>query len=125
MTPHELLLAPMAYMPPPRVLDGLTADQAGRRLAGAPHTIVEVVAHVAFWQTWFLERVIGRPVPMPAAASLGWPSADAAAWERVRSEFLDGLERAVALAEQPEAQSRPLAPAIEFPPLADTPSRTR
>jgi uncharacterized damage-inducible protein DinB len=119
MTTHELLLAPVAYMPPPRVLEGLAADLAGRRPPGAPHSIVELVAHLGFWQTWFLERVTGRPVPMPAAASAGWPAADSAVWDRVQREFLDGLDRAMALAEPPGARSQRVAPAIEFPPLAE------
>jgi uncharacterized damage-inducible protein DinB len=119
MTARELLLAPLAYMPPPKVLEGLTAEQAGHRLPGAPHTIVELVAHLGFWQTWFLERVAGRAAPMPATASLGWPDADAAAWDRLRREFLDGLDRAAALAETSTAKSQRVAPAIEFPPLAE------
>jgi uncharacterized damage-inducible protein DinB len=119
MNARELLLAPMAYMPPSRVIEGLTAEQAGRRLPGAPHTIVALVAHLGFWQTWFIERAIGRPVPMPATASLGWPAADAADWDQLRREFLDGLDRAVALAETSAAQSELVAPAIEFPPLAE------
>lgn len=119
MSPDELLVAPLAYMPPSRILDGLAPADAGRIVPGAPHNVVEVVAHLVFWQTWFLERVTGRPVPMASAAAHGWPPAGEADWHRLREEFVLGLERAVALADSPDAQYRRVAPAIEFPPLAE------
>jgi uncharacterized damage-inducible protein DinB len=119
MSPQEMLLAPFAYMPPGRLVDGLTAAQAAQRVPGTPHTIVEILAHLVFWQNWFLERMTGRPVPMASTAAQGWPAADQAAWEGLRAGFLDGLERAVALAETPQAASARVEPAIEFPPLAE------
>jgi uncharacterized damage-inducible protein DinB len=119
MNPQEILQSSFAYMPPARLLEGLTSADAVRRIPGTPHTIVEIVAHLVFWQNWFLERVTGRPVPMASSAAQGWPAADAAAWERLRVEFVQGLERAVALAETPQAQSQRVEPPIEFPPLAE------
>jgi uncharacterized damage-inducible protein DinB len=119
MSPQEMLLAPFAYMPPGKLLDGLTAAQAARRVPGAPHTIVEIVAHLVFWQNWFLERTTGRPVPMASNASQGWPAADELGWDELRADFLNGLERAVAMAETPQALSARVEPAIEFPPLAE------
>lgn len=118
MTPHEMLVAPIAHMPPVRILDGLSPDDAGRQIPGSPHTIVEIVAHLGFWQGWFLERITGRPVPMPAHAADGWPVASAGDWNRLRDEFLNGLERAVALGDSAASASR-VEPAIEFPPMAE------
>lgn len=119
MTPHEMLVAPYAHMPPSRILDALTPADAARLVPGSPHTIARIVAHVVFWQTWFLDRITGRPVPMVAAAALGWPAAGEDDWSRLRDEFVDGLQRAVSLAETPEDRSRRVEPAIEFPPLAE------
>jgi uncharacterized damage-inducible protein DinB len=114
MTRTELLLAPIAYMPPPRILEGLTAEDAARPVAGAPHAIVEIVAHMVFWQTWFINRCLGMPVPMAAAAADGWPAAGAADWARLSEAFVIGLDRAVHL----PADGR-VEPPIEFPPLAE------
>ena len=119
MTSHEMLQASFAYMPPARLLEGLSPAAAATRLPGAPHTIVELLAHLVFWQNWFLERLTGRPVPMAAAAADGWPAAGETDWERLQAEFVNGLERGVALAESPQAQSQRVEPAIEFPPLAE------
>ena len=120
MTPHELLVAPVAHMPPvPRILDALTPAEAARRVPGGPHNIVEVAAHLVFWQAWFLDRITGRPVPMPASAGLGWPAAGEDDWRILRDTFVDGLHRAVALSETPDERSRRVEPAIEFPPLAE------
>ena len=119
MTAHEMLVAPVAHMPPERILDGLTAADAARRIAGGPHSIVEVVAHMGYWQAWFLDRITGRPVPMPASAAKGWPAAGEAEWSRVHDEFVDGLNRAVMVAETPDERSRRVEPSIEFPPLAE------
>jgi uncharacterized damage-inducible protein DinB len=119
MTPHELLAAPIAYMPPARILDALSPAHAVGRVPGSPHSIVEIVAHLVFWQAWFLDRITGRPVPMPAGAVLGWPAAGEGEWNRLRDEFVNGLHRAVALAETPDERVRRVEPAIEFPPLAE------
>jgi uncharacterized damage-inducible protein DinB len=113
MDREELLLSPMAYMAPSRLLDGLSAEDAARRVPGVSHTIVEIVAHMVFWQSWFLNRCSGVAAPLPAHAVDGWPAASAADWERVRAEFLDGLRHAVQL----PAEGR-VEPPIEAPPLA-------
>jgi len=119
MTPQEMLQSPFAYMPPERLLDGLAAAEAARRVPGTQHSIVEILAHLVFWQGWFLERVTGRPVPMVSTAAEGWPKAAEAEWDRLRTDFLNGLDRAVALGETQEALSARVEPAIEFPPLAE------
>lgn len=114
-----MLLSPFAYMPPPRLLDGLTGAQAEARVAGASHSVVEILAHLVFWQSWFLDRCAGTGTPMAASASAGWPAASSADWETLKRRFLDGLEKAVSLASDPASKERPLEPAIEFPPLAN------
>lgn len=119
MTTHEMLIAPIAHMPPAKILDGLDPDEAARRIPGSPHTVVEILAHVVFWQGWFLDRITGRPVPMPEHAADGWPAALAGDWSRLRDEFVAGLDRAVTLGGTPEEASRRVEPSIEFPPMAE------
>jgi uncharacterized damage-inducible protein DinB len=119
MDARELLLSPTAYMPPPRVLSGLSAAQSGVRLSGASHSVVEIAAHMVYWQSWFLERCSGVARPMATSASLGWPAATADEWELWRERFLAGLERAVEIAAGESASVRRVDPPIEFPPLAN------
>lgn len=118
MSVRELLVETLAYMPPHRVLDEVSAEAAARRIHGLPHTIVEIVAHLRFWQAWFLDRCEGQAVSMVAHAADGWPPASAADWPALHEAFLRDLERAAALTGDTEALDRPLAPAIEFPPMA-------
>ena len=107
------------HMPPARVLDGLSIEQSGQRVSGAPHSVVEILAHMVYWQSWFLDRCNGLGTPPAATASLGWPAAPAGEWESLRGRFLEGLERARNIAGQDSAATRRIDPPIEFPPLAN------
>lgn len=115
---RELLKDTFAYMPPAAVVDDLSSDDAVRLLTGAPHSIAEILAHLTFWQDWFLARCSGEGTPMAAAAADGWPRAGADEWTSVRDRFLRGLETAVGISEDAARADRPLSPAIQFPPLA-------
>jgi uncharacterized damage-inducible protein DinB len=118
MNARELLVETFAYIPPARALEHLTAEDAERRVSGASHSIAEIVAHADFWQRWFCQRCNGTPEPMVTSAAMGWPEVVPGSWPDLRSQFLDGLERVVALAEPRERLDEPITPAIDFPPLA-------
>jgi hypothetical protein len=95
MDREQLLLSPLAYMPPTRVLDGLSAEDTCRRIPGVSHSILDIVAHLVFWQNWFLDRCSGIAVPLAPHAAEGWPATSAADWEPLREQFLAGVRRAV------------------------------
>jgi uncharacterized damage-inducible protein DinB len=113
---REFLIRPIAYLAPDKILEGLDSELAERRAAGAPHSIAEVVAHLAFWQDWFAGRIHGGATPMPESAALGWPSVAPGEWPAVRKRFLDRLRELAQLSDQDG--NRPLSPPIEFPPMA-------
>jgi uncharacterized damage-inducible protein DinB len=117
MHPRELLLDTTPFIAPAQGLDGLAPDDADRRLPGAPHTIAEIVAHLAFWQDWFLDRARGTGTVMPASAGLGWAAPPPGSWGSGRQAFLDGLERLAAFAATADP-ARAVDPPIEFPPIA-------
>lgn len=117
MAVRELLLDTFVHMPPLRILDGVDASQAARRPADGLHSIAETVAHLSFWQTWFLDRCEGRATPMPAHAADGWPPVAEADWPALVARFEGGLLQAVALEDDGRLEKR-IDPAIEFPPLA-------
>jgi len=116
MQAHALLADTTAYLSPRLVLEGLPPDLPDRRVPGAPHTIAEIVAHMAFWQGWFRGRCDGTAGPMPASAALGWVAPEAGSWDAVRTGFLDGLDRLVTLGAASD-RGRRIDPPIEFPPL--------
>ena len=49
MDSHELLRDTTAYLPPARILEGLSPADAEERVGAAPHSIAVIVAHLAFW----------------------------------------------------------------------------
>ena len=116
MHARELLADTTPYLSPRYILDGLSPDLADGRVAGAPHTIAEIVAHMTFWQAWFRGRCDGASGPMPGSAALGWIAPDAGRWDAVRARFLEDLDRLVAFGAAADCGRR-IDPPIEFPPL--------
>ena len=97
MNERELLTDTTPFMPPGRILDGLSAADAETRAPGAPHSIAEVVAHMVFWQEWFGRRAQGAGEPMASHAAQGWPQVAPGTWDAVRQRFMAHLERLVAM----------------------------
>ncbi|PYE52940.1 DinB family protein [Deinococcus yavapaiensis] len=88
------------FVAPSRFLEGLSAYDACRRVPGAPHTIAEIVAHLRYWQVYFLAVARDeRPTP-PAHASEGWPQVTEAEWDALRGAFLAGLAQTKRLARE-------------------------
>jgi uncharacterized damage-inducible protein DinB len=117
MHARELLADTTPYLSPRLVLDGLAPELADRRVDGAPHTIAEIVVHMAFWQAWFRGRCEGTACPMPASAALGWVAPQPGRWDAVKAGFLEDLDRLVALGAASD-QERRIDPPIEFAPLS-------
>ncbi len=69
-------------------------------VAGAPHTIAEIVAHLHYWQNYTLALARGEPVAQPTHAAEGWPSAQPEDWENLRAAFLVGLAETKQLARE-------------------------
>ena len=114
MNERELLIDTTPFMPPARALDGVSAQDAARRLTGASHSIAEIIAHMAFWQEWFGRRVQGIGEPMATHAAEGWPDVGPGTWPALRERFLSGIER---LSASEVNGGRPVDPPLEYPPL--------
>lgn len=117
MDARQLLVDTHPHLPPAATLAGLTAADALRHVAGLPHSVAEVVAHMAYWQEWFTARCQGRGDPMAATAAAGWPAVGDGDWPSVHERFLAGLD-ALADAVGRHAPDEAIAPPIEFPLLA-------
>ena len=114
---REFVISPIAYLPPEKALEGLSAADAERHVTGVQHSVAEIVAHLSFWQEWFYGRCTGAAKPMVESAAAGWPAVADGSWPAVQSRFVDCLQKLAALAD--EDVTRALSPAIEFPPLAN------
>lgn len=115
---REFLVDTIAYLAPPQALDGLETADAERVPDGTNHSIAEIVAHLDFWQRWFISRCEGVNEGMAATAAEGWPAVTAGSWPEIQARFLESLERAAALATTDASLAAPVDPPIEFPPLA-------
>ena len=112
----HLLVDTYVHMPPAQMLSDLSEGDASAKPGRAPHSIAEIVAHLQFWQSWFLKRCQGVPEPMVTTASLGWPSVPDGGWAAIRDAFLAGSQEANALSAGDLTRS--ITPAIEFPAMA-------
>jgi uncharacterized damage-inducible protein DinB len=113
---HELIET-AAFVPPAQALEHLDAKDAERRLAGAPHSIAEIVSHMVHWQEWFALRIEGTGRPAVARAAEGWPAVSPGSWDDLTARFVSGLERVATLGER-EDGARKLSPPLEFPLVA-------
>ena len=64
---RHFLLDTYTFIPPVNMLRDLSEEDAMRRLSNT-HSIAAIVAHMDFWQTWFLSRLRGEPAPMAESA---------------------------------------------------------
>jgi uncharacterized damage-inducible protein DinB len=114
----SLLRGAHAFLTPTAALEGLSTADAASRPANVPHSIAEIVAHMAFWQEWFLDRCEGKAGLSPASAAVGWPNVDDKEWNAVRERFEAGFKRALTLADDGARLAQLIAPPIEMKHLA-------
>jgi uncharacterized damage-inducible protein DinB len=88
-----------AHVKTVNAIAGLSADQAGRKPAGVPHSIYQLMNHLVLWQDKCLEWLDGQDPAWPAHASEGWPGAERPEsqdeWDGLVTRFREGLEKAV------------------------------
>ncbi|WP_102126940.1 DinB family protein [Deinococcus planocerae] len=104
---ERLLDEGSAFVPPSRVLGGLSAELACRRVEGTPHTVAEIVAHLHFWQSYTLTLARGERAALPEHAAEGWPEVRPDEWDGLRGRFLEGLTEMKRVARE-EDLSRPV-----------------
>lgn len=97
---------------PKALLSRIKAEDAARVLPGMPYSLLTNLAHMHFWQDLWLEKIGGAP---RRSFLEDWRVPEAAEFPALRSAFLDGFEKACALAEShpsPEAAKDLVAIAI-------------
>ncbi len=88
---HDLLRGRGAHVDPVATVSGLNAEIAGRYLAGAQHSIWQLVWHMNYWMDYEVRSIEGAEVPYPVHATASWPVEAAppspAAWNDAVDRF--------------------------------------
>ena len=114
----ELLYGKGAHANPLACIEDLSADLAGKRIDGFPHSIWQLVEHMNYWMDYDTKRIRGEAQPYPAHAAASWldeavpPSEDQ--WRTSVSNFADLLAKLARLGESsPEILAREVPPTHE------------
>jgi uncharacterized damage-inducible protein DinB len=100
---QRLLLHNAAFTPPPRIVAAVPREMRTQRPHHAPHSIVEELWHIVFWQDHFLRWARQEEVPYPRHAGLGWRhfhSLEDSEWRDLAARFEAGLAEAGKIAGQ-------------------------
>jgi uncharacterized damage-inducible protein DinB len=98
----ELLHGKGSHADPLVCVEDLSAELAGRQVAGFPHSIAQLVFHMNYWMDYELRRIRGQRPTYPEHNAESFPRtpspADATEWDRLRKRFADLLDDYAALA---------------------------
>jgi uncharacterized damage-inducible protein DinB len=102
----ELLRGKGSHVDPLACIEDVSLEVAGRRVAGFPHSIFDLVFHMNFWMSYELRRIRGERPPHPEHNAESFPSAptNAADWDRLRSDLSGLLAEFAKLAKSPRAE---------------------
>lgn len=98
--------------PPTSLLNRISISDASALLPHHPYSIATNLAHAVFWQDVWMARLEGGKAPRMTE---DWRTPDIAAWPDLRDRFLEGFERARAL-----AAARPFVHAMKSDAAAET-----
>ncbi|AIZ45005.1 metal-dependent hydrolase [Deinococcus radiopugnans] len=84
-------------------LSGLDAQTATRVPDRLPHSVLDLLAHINWWNRWMLDTIeMGQAQPYPAHAADTWPTHGEDDWGRIKNEFYELLARIDAHAARPD-----------------------
>jgi len=87
----ELLRGKGAHADPLACVEDISAEIAGRHVAGFPHSITQLVFHMNYWMSYELRRIRGERPAYPEHAAESWPTlpspSDAQEWDRLRRDM--------------------------------------
>ncbi len=95
---RDLLHGRGAHADPVACVEGIPFELAGRALAGAPHTIWQLVWHMNYWMDYELRSLAGPEIPYPEHGEVSWPDPSppsVAAWEAEVARFRIQVDRLV------------------------------
>ena len=84
-----------AHVDTTSILEDLDWKLVGARPDGTPHSLYQLVNHMAYWQEWVVKWLDGRNPKVPKHAAGGWPGkvspASRKEWEQATCRFRDAL----------------------------------
>ena len=86
----ELLRGMGAHVDPVACVEDISAEVAGREVAGFPHSIGQLLFHMNYWMDYELRRIRGERPVYPEHSEESFPpttAMDAEEWERQRKRF--------------------------------------
>lgn len=106
---REVLYGKGAHVDPVACVEDVSEELAARTLAGYPHSIWQIVAHMNYWMDYDLGKIAGDGRPYPDQAIESWPENPDPGnddprslhdqWQAVTRRFVDLLARVELLAE--------------------------
>ncbi|UKS29688.1 DinB family protein [Paenibacillus sp. HWE-109] len=97
------LVGERGHIPIARALPDIDAELAGRVHEAMPYSIYQLLRHMHYWQQFMLEHLEGRKPQLPANVMGSWPEEtspqDEMSWQTDIKMFLEGVDRAVTIAE--------------------------
>lgn len=93
------------------VLEGLTAEVAGKSLPCAPNTIWQQIGHILFWQERFIAHIKGQKLANVPDVESGWPNSSSpsgqAELDEVIGSILGGIDEVRSLLNRGRRLSHP------------------
>ncbi|MGB3184131.1 MAG: DinB family protein [Cyclobacteriaceae bacterium] len=94
-----------AHLKPEIVMEGLTAEVAGKEVPGSPYTIWQLLRHLNFWQDRFTKYLLNEKVHPVAHSAVGWTCDKAPASETGLqmeiARFLKSLDKVKEMLDDP------------------------
>jgi uncharacterized damage-inducible protein DinB len=107
---NELLRGQGAHSDPVACVEDVSAELAGRRIDGFPHSIGQLVFHMNYWMSYELRRIRGEHPVYPEHSSESFPPATASLqypeWDGLRERFVLLLTEFEQLAKASEQERR-------------------
>jgi uncharacterized damage-inducible protein DinB len=112
----ELVYGKSAHTNPIACVEDLSADLAGRAIAGFPHSTWQLLNHMNYWMHYEIQRITGQAPPYPEHAAGSWlPDSTPASegeWAAAVARFRDLLGSLAEIAQSsPQELSRDVPPA--------------
>lgn len=86
------------------VFNGLDWQQAGKKPAGFPHTVWELLFHMNYWQDFMLDLSAGKISTSQNPDEESWPAVPSpdseGEWDSAVAHFLEGVQKAEQEAEK-------------------------
>jgi uncharacterized damage-inducible protein DinB len=90
----ELFRGRGAHVDPIACVEDISAELAGRRVAGFPHSVGQLMFHINYWMEYELRRIRGLKSAYPEHSAESFPAAatvNVVEWDRLRARLAELL----------------------------------